>query len=128
KQGAAGERVLFTGDALRPGELTCGRDERRGGEDLSRPGGGEGEVRWGSRVHLGIGRHRGLRIQGLVGLRYFRCSHPPGSKGVRVPSAAMRIMSGRLRPARRISPMQVRGTPAMARGTEAEGGAVKRSS
>jgi hypothetical protein len=33
-----------------------------------------------------------------------------------------------LRPVRRISPMQVSGTPAMVRGIEAEGGAVKRSS
>lgn len=31
EQSAAGERVFFAGDALRPGELARGSDERRGG-------------------------------------------------------------------------------------------------
>src|SRR5215469_6644745 len=61
-------------------------------------------------------------FQGPARLLYFKCSQPPGWRGVRVPSAVMRVICERLRPARRISPMQVSGMPAMARGTEADGG------
>ncbi|HEY5381957.1 MAG TPA: 16S rRNA (guanine(966)-N(2))-methyltransferase RsmD, partial [Acidobacteriaceae bacterium] len=101
QKSAARERVLFAGDALRPDDLACGSDERRGVQNLCGPCCGE------------CGGGRGHR----------RCSQPRGSRGVELPSSSSEIC-GWPRPARTILPMQVTGTPARVRGTNPSGEVV----